>query len=732
VLELKICDPAMGSGAFLVEACRALGERLVAAWARWPEARPTIPADEDEELHARRLVAQRCLYGVDKNPRAVDLARLSLWLATLARDHEFTFLDHALKCGDSLVGLSVRQIGRLAWVDGQSDLSPFEGFVRERAQEAVQARAEIQNAPDDVMRAIQEQRFRHIEARLNDVRGIGNAVLAGFFLHDKPKQRENARKQLGVWTSGQPATYWARIGVLTAELMRVSERLQPFHWEVEFPEVFLRSNGGFDAIVGNPPYLGGKHISSNYGRIYRDYLLQSQESISGNADLCARFLRRTFDLIRSGGTAGLIATNTIAQGDTRRSGLKWICEHGGDIYSCIKRFVWPPPVAVVVSIIHILKGAFKGQRYINGYPAERISAFLFHTGGNSDPSKLVKNKNISFIGCDIKGQGFLFDDDSSVSTSVQVYRDLSKKYVDLKDVVFPYMSGEEINESPTHSAQRYVIHFGDREIDDCKNWSELLAIVEEKVRPERQSKSRELAEWPWWRFWRSRSKLYDALHGKEFAYALSRVNTWLSVARVPTNIIYSEAVVLFAFDGYAPFSVLQSFTHELWARFLSSTALELLRYGPSNCFETFPFPVDMERSAYLAEEGKRYLKYRSDVMSARNEGLTKIYNRFHDQSERSDDIQRLRELHHSMDCRVLESYGWNDLAERANPIFLNETNEDDHTYLGRSFWQSDFRDEVLARLLALNATRAAEERAAGLSAGQEDEESEVDDESERE
>ena len=85
------------------------------AWERWPETRPKIPADEDEELHARRLVAQRCLYGVDKNPRAVDLARLSLWLATLARDHEFTFLDHALKCGDSLVGLTTAQIAAANW-----------------------------------------------------------------------------------------------------------------------------------------------------------------------------------------------------------------------------------------------------------------------------------------------------------------------------------------------------------------------------------------------------------------------------------------------------------------------------------------------------------------------------------------------------------------------------------------------------------------------------------------
>lgn len=96
VLALKVCDPAMGSGAFLVEACRMLAARLVKAWAKWPETRPTIPADEDEELHARRLVAQRCLYGVDKNPMATDLAKLSLWLATLARDHEFEFVDHAL------------------------------------------------------------------------------------------------------------------------------------------------------------------------------------------------------------------------------------------------------------------------------------------------------------------------------------------------------------------------------------------------------------------------------------------------------------------------------------------------------------------------------------------------------------------------------------------------------------------------------------------------------------
>src|SRR5207244_2916011 len=115
ILDLKICDPAMGSGAFLVEVCRQLGDVLVKSWHVHNQV-PRIPPDEDETLHARRLIAQRCLYGVDKNPLAVDLAKLSLWLATLARDHPFTFLDHALRSGDSLLGLPRRPSADFHWL----------------------------------------------------------------------------------------------------------------------------------------------------------------------------------------------------------------------------------------------------------------------------------------------------------------------------------------------------------------------------------------------------------------------------------------------------------------------------------------------------------------------------------------------------------------------------------------------------------------------------------------
>src|SRR5207244_6011511 len=130
ILALKVCDPAMGSGAFLVEACRQLGDALVTAWHVHNEA-PPLPPDEDELLHAQRLIAQRCLYGVDKNEMAADLAKLSLWLATLARDHEFTFLNHALRHGDSLAGFNARQIAAFHW-EPKASLSFLEQEMRGR------------------------------------------------------------------------------------------------------------------------------------------------------------------------------------------------------------------------------------------------------------------------------------------------------------------------------------------------------------------------------------------------------------------------------------------------------------------------------------------------------------------------------------------------------------------------------------------------------------------------
>ena len=326
ILDLKILDPATGSGAFLVEACRQLSEKLVEAWNI--HGRPAdLPVDEDDLVYARRIVAQRCLYGVDKNPMAIDLARLSLWLATLAKDHEFTFIDHALRHGDSLVGLTKQQIERFHW---QIKTSTFQlgtetVQVRSHVARVSKLRERIREIGDDATEQELTPLLDESLEELQSVRRFGGLVLDAFFAGEKPKARGDRRR------------YYAdlilqdKLDSLPESLQEMELAIEPFHWEIEFPEVFDRENPGFDAIVGNPPFQGGRNISATQGEIYGKWLTTLHEGASGGGDLVAHFFRRAFSLVREGGTCGLIATNTIAQGDTRSTGLaldlqKWGCD----------------------------------------------------------------------------------------------------------------------------------------------------------------------------------------------------------------------------------------------------------------------------------------------------------------------------------------------------------------------------------------------------------------------
>lgn len=718
VLDLKACDPAMGSGAFLVEACRALAFRLVQAWARWPETRPTIPHDEDEDLHARRLVAQRCLYGVDRNPMAVDLARLSLWLATLARDHEFTFLDHALKAGDSLVGLSRAQIVALHWDEAKAGMPLFRQVVTDRVKAAVEGRQEIRQAPDNVSRAIQEVRFRTVEERLDHVRLIGDAVVAAFFSEKKAKAREQKRQEIESAANGPADLMWPKLEQLRATLAQGEHPVTPFHWEIEFPEVFARDNPGFDAMVGNPPFAGKNTVIAGNRKGYPDWLKQAHAGAHGNADLVAHFFRRAFGLIRQGGIFGLIATNTIRQGDTRQTGLTWIVQNGGAILRAVRRLKWPGEAAVVVSVVHIVRGIATSP-VIDGKPVSRISAYLVDNDQDDSPARLVANEGKAFIGSYVLGMGFTFDDVAAAKGESSSRADMQRLIAENPrnaERIFPYIGGEEVNKSPRHDFHRHVINFDAMDEEVAQNgWPELMDIVREKVRPSRLKDNRAGYKRYWWRFAERRGGLQAALMRVPSVFVLSRVSPQLGVASLRANMVFAESLVVFAFQEMQVFSFLQSRPHEIWARFFSSSMKDDLRYAPSDCFETFPFPEGFEADADLEAAGRAYHDFRAQLMIDRNEGLTKTYNRFHKVRETAEDIRRLRELHHAMDQAVLRAYGWDDLLDRAQPIFLDESNEDDFTYQGRYFWPAEVRDDVLTRLLKLNAERAAAEKAQGLA-----------------
>jgi hypothetical protein len=731
ILDVKICDPAMGSGAFLVEACRALAGRLVKAWDCWPMTRPTIPPDEDAELHAKRLVAQRCLHGVDKNPLATDLAKLSLWLATLARDHEFTFLDHALKSGDSLVGLTRGQIAAAHWDASKPGLPLFRQLVQQRVAEAMKGRAEIHAAPDDTARAIQEARHRSLEQGIKGVCAIGDAVIAAFFAEKKPQDREKLRVRVESWLTGSLGADLDKVADFALSLKKGPHPCTPFHWEIEFPEVFARGNGGFDAIVGNPPFLGGMKISPVFGQGYLTYLYDATPGAGSRCDLVAYFFRRSFMLLRTGGALGLVGTNTIAQGDTRTGGLEWLASHDGHIYAVTRRLKWPGEAAVVVAIVHIAKSVKPARCALNNQTVSKITPFLLAIGGGASPARLAGNSDKCFIGNNLLGMGFTFDDQSSAATPISVMRDIIAKFPECAKLIFPFIGGDELATSPSQQHRRYVINFGNMDLEEARVYQPLFRIVEARVLPDRKDKKGAYAK-KWWQFGRRNVAGQIALQRVERAIVSCQVSPFISWAFQDANVIFAHTLSIVAIETHAAFCALQARVHELWARFFASSMKDDLRYTPSGCFETFPFPINWEHNAALEAIGKPYWDFRAALMIERNEGMTKTYKRFHDRTEIDKDIMRLRELHADMDRAMLRAYGWDDLAARAAPIFLDEANEDDHTYQGRLFWPSDFRDEVLARLLALNAARHAEEVSLGIAPGmkgkkRDDEETEVED-----
>lgn len=725
ILDLKICDPAMGSGAFLVEACRQLGDALVEAWHAHGEV-PAIPPDEDEVVFARRLVAQRCLYGVDKNPVAVDLAKVSLWLVTLAKDHAFTFLDHALRHGDSLVGLSRRQIEAFHW-DGDAPLFQ-EGLETMRVREHMATVTELRRRIREADEAVPDWELRDLwnEARseLAKVRLFGDLVLAAFFDGKKAKDREAKRREYAsAVLSGEAGNYrdWL------VERRQAEPPLAPFHWEIEFPEVFDPDNQGFDAFIGNPPFMGGTRISSTLGRAYLDWLLGNHKGAHGNGDLVAHFFRRTFNLLQHGGGLGLIATNTIAQGDTRTTGLCWICEHGGEILAARKRLKWPGLAAVVVSVIHVEKGTFPGPKQLDDRKVERITAFLFHRGGDESPARLRANGEMSFLGTKVYGQGFIFDDTDTtgVGTSLAAMRQLIENDPRNQEVILPYIGGEEVNTSPSHAYHRYVINFGERTEEECRRrWPDLMAIVEEKVKAVRMK----LADNPdgrrrkkfWWQFGRYTPALFAAIAGLEKILVIAQVSRTLGLAFVSTGVVCSHRLVILPLDSYASFAALQCRVHEIWARFVGATLKDDAVYTPSDCFETFPFPGNWQTHSALEAAGKTYYEFRAALMVRNDEGLTKTYNRFHDPDECDPDILKLRELHAAMDRAVLDAYGWHDVPTDCEFLLDYEIDEEEWGNKKKPWryrWPDEVHDEVLARLLELNAERAREEARAGLTSG---------------
>jgi hypothetical protein len=476
---------------------------------------------------------------------------------------------------------------------------------------------------------------------------------------------------------------------MAATLKQGVHPLTPFHWEIEFPEVFVRKTPGFNVVVGNPPFAGKNTIIAGHRTHYLPWLQTLHVGAHGNSDLVAPFFRRAFTLIGEQGVIGLIATNTVGQGDTRETGLATLLKQQGTILRAIRRFKWPGEAAVTVSVVHVSKGTV-GSPVLDGRVVRRISAYLVEGDLDRSPERLTANTGKAFVGSYVLGLGFTFSDEAAAkgtALSTEEMKKLVKDNNQNAERIFPYINGDEVNSRPDHAYNRYVIDFFDRPLGrrgelkswnklterekaECRttglvpldypdevaeDWPDLIGIVRRLAKPERDRQNRAALRQRWWQYAEKRPGLYRTIQGLDRVLVRSLTSAHFSTfTYLPTKIVYDQTLIVFAVSDHATFCCVASSIHETWARFMGATLEDRGRYNLEDCFDTFPFPGRSETCVSLENAGRAYQHHRAALMVARNEGMTKTYNRFHDPIETAEDIRRLRELHAAMDRAVLE------------------------------------------------------------------------------
>ncbi len=704
LLDLKICDPAMGSGAFLVQACRWLADRLIEAWSKVegsgntvsvdgeildaPDAKEPLPRDtETRNVIARRLIAERCLYGVDLNPLAVELAKLSIWLVTMAKDRPFGFLDHNLRCGDSLLGIHrLDQLTKLSMAPtGKAQQRLFGQNIERAVHEAIELRRRLREMPIRDIRDVEA--MAHLDAdvrrKLQVPESIADAFIGEVFtLGGSGVGLENILASLTI-QAGQvidgdlealTVMRQRSIAALATGLPANKPPRRPFHWPLEFPEVFVHDRGGFDGMVGNPPFLGGKRITGVAGTPFRDWLVaRVAEGRRGSADLVAYFFLRAWSLLREGGGFGLLAVNTIAEGDTRQVGLETMVGAGAVIHAAYPNEPWPGKAAVVTSRVHIHKGEWRGDRSLLGRPVSFISAFLSDREEWS-PKRLKANEGKAFIGSYVLGMGFAltFDD-------AQQMLNADPKNA---EVIFPYLNGEDLNSDPEQKPSRWVINFWDWPEERAREYKLPWQWIEERVKPDRQRLNekggfalRNPLPVRWWQYADKRPALYHAIgrghyferhpmgwdshHSQRRVLTCSLVSKYLGFAAVDAQWVYAHRLAVFATDSMSAFALLVSSINDVWARNNSSSLETRLNYSPSDAFETFPL-CDLA-DPRLEEMGAIYEEERRQCSRSLGVGLTETYNHFHNSNDQSPGFIRLREIHREVDLAVVRAYGWDDL-----------------------------------------------------------------------
>lgn len=715
ILDLKVADIAAGSGAFLVAASRYLSERLVEAWIAEGMLDERASGDAEElRRRAMREVIARCLYGADINPMAVEMCKLSLWLVSMDKTKPFSFVDDKIFCGNALLGLtSLDQLQHLHIYPNpaQMDRQIFVD-IDEKIATATRLRHELASPVDerDPMRSTRGKLrlLAQVRAATDDLRLIADGVIAaGLPLGGRGgRQLDDAYKSLS-WqlqrgfpqdgSHGDLSELRNRVDAgLTPTVETDYDRWNPLHWVLEAPEVMI-DRGGFDAVLGNPPFLAPGRISDAISVELRTFVVNDVAGgLTGSADICVYFMRRAARLTRRNAMVSLILTNSVAQGDAREVGLDEMINQGWDIVRSVRSMQWPTRSADVTCALIWLSTQNPPSdvlRIADGIAVRKVGSTLepaLRVSGK--PLRLAANRALAFKGHNVYGQGFIISADEADAMTA---RDPKSR-----EVIFPFPDGRnDLNASPAQGATKQIINFRRWPQAKAQLYPEPYRWIEQRVKPERATNARASRRERWWQYGDFAGGLEEAIEELDRVAVYVVVSKVVMASFVAARQIFNHNLCIIASEDHATWAVLSSSVHQNWAIANGGSVEARVAYNPSDVFETFPRPERTERleliGCTLDEERRR-------IMLRRNLGLTALYNLINDPEVRGDsDVDRMREIQVELDEATMAAFGWDEVG----------LDHGFHTYRQLERWTVSpaARVEILDLLLELNHERARAE-----------------------
>ncbi|HYO45673.1 MAG TPA: type IIL restriction-modification enzyme MmeI [Gemmatimonadota bacterium] len=403
-----------------------------------------------------------------------------------------------------------------------------------------------------------------------------------------------------------------------------------------------------DAIVGNPPFHGDRHLRGLFGDEYVGWL--QQEFGVGIKDYCVYWFRKAHENLAPDCRAGLVGTNSVSQNRARSASLQYILDEGGIITDAVSSQDWPGEASVDVSIVNWVKEPTNPQvgRHLDGQDLdEPISASLRPLSLAVDTAaELPANRGYAYYGPIPGGRGFILDEEEAVSL-------LSRHDDTWRQVVRPYLTGDDILSRPEHDPSRWIIDFGFMSLEEAMRFEEALQIVRERVKPQRDRTRRESYRRNWWRFSEPirdmRTRLADLeryiaapAQGKRILFV------WADAGTCPSNL-----TTVFALDDDFSMGVLSSRAHRAWLLAQSSTLEDRTRYTTSSVFTTFPWPGRTEGNSSVNAAMSDLVRRRDDLCTEHSIGLTQLYNLVDDGG-----FADVAGLHRRLDDAVCDAYGW--------------------------------------------------------------------------